>query len=314
MPAIRVSVAIAEQHLTPHWGFWLLVIALALSNLLWVAGSARLSFAAWVSPAALGLPVAVLLMLAFRHQRQGNFDPLLSGMFRVMMFMIFAMAANMSMQSLNCLLMSLGLPLADPVLAAADRRLGFDWNTYAQWVASHDGLREGLRFAYSGMVYKLVPVLVAAMVFFRREDRIDELAFLCLAAPLVCIGIAALLPAEAAWVTVASKQTVDAFGGVPYPGWLETFLMLRSGEPVTIDPSVMGGLATFPSFHTCLGLILLWCCRGHWLSFSAGAAGGLAIIASTPVYGGHYLVDVLAGVGLMAVLVLAWHRPWRAAD
>lgn len=312
--AVRQWAGLVGRHLTPHWGFWAVIMAVAGVDVLWVASSQRFSFPGWFAAAALLVPVMVMAVLIFRHLRDATFDPLLAGMFRVLMFILFAAAANLSIQTLNCLLMSLGRPLADPVLGAADRALGFDWNAYALWIASQPWLRRGLLLAYSGMVHNIVPLLVGALVFLKRDDRINELAYLSIAAPLACIVIAAWFPAEAAWVTVANERVVAAYRGDPYPEWLSTFNALRGTAPMTIDPTVMGGLATFPSFHTCLGLILLWCCRGHWLTLGAGAAGGLAVIAATPVFGGHYLVDMLAGGALMLVLILVWQLSRRRAD
>ena len=40
---------------------------------------------------------------------------------------------------------------------------------------------------------------------------------------------------------------------------------LRGNGPVQIDLRTMEGLSTFPSYHTCLGLILIWCSRGSWV-------------------------------------------------
>jgi hypothetical protein len=303
----------ACRHLTPHWGFWLATLAVAALDGAWLALSPRLRLPPWFPFAVLVFAVTVAAALALRQLRDATFDRWLAAAFRVLMFTSFAVALNFSVQTLNCLLMSLNWPLADPALLAADRALGFDWNAYAMWVGAQEWLRPGLQFAYSNLVYKALPVLVAVFAVLGRDDRIDELAFLSIGAALVCIAIAAMVPAHAAWVTLASPEAVAAYGGIPYPGWLPQFTALRGTAPMVIDPTVMGGLATFPSFHTCLGLILLWCSRGHWLTQAAGAAGGAAVIAATPVFGGHYLVDLLAGSLVMVVLVLVWHqpRPWR---
>jgi hypothetical protein len=301
----------ACRHLTPHWAFWLAMLAVAAVDGAWLTLSSRFSLPPWFLSAALASAAVLPAAIALRHLRDATFDPWLAAAFRVLMFTVFAMALNFSIQTLNCLLMSLNWPLADPALLAADQALGFDWNSYVVWAGSHDWLRQGLQFAYSGMVYKALPVLVAVFAVLRRDDRINELAFLSLGAALVCIAVAAMVPARAAWATLAGPEALATYGGMPYAGWLPQFTALRGTAPMVIDPTAMGGLATFPSFHTCLGLILLWCSRGHWLTLAAGVAGGTAVIAATPVFGGHYLVDLLAGSLVMVALVLLWHRPLR---
>jgi membrane-associated phospholipid phosphatase len=58
------------------------------------------------------------------------------------------------------------------------------------------------------------------------------------------------------------------------------------------------GIIAFPSYHAGLAMITLW---GFWRSGTKwirwpGIALALATILSTPVDGGHYLVDVIAGL------------------
>lgn len=93
--------------------------------------------------------------------------------------------------------------------------------------------------------------------------------------------------------------------------WRGQFHAVRSGEPMVFGTFPLMGLVTFPSYHTCMGLIIIWCSRGHPLTLAAGGVAGLGVIAVTPVFGGHYFVDLLGGAAVMLVLVLLWHRPWR---
>jgi membrane-associated phospholipid phosphatase len=58
------------------------------------------------------------------------------------------------------------------------------------------------------------------------------------------------------------------------------------------------GIITFPSFHAALGalfIVALWPVPVlRWIS---AVVNGLMIIA-TPIDGGHYFIDVLAGLGI----------------
>ncbi|HTV72074.1 MAG TPA: phosphatase PAP2 family protein [Rhizobiaceae bacterium] len=65
----------------------------------------------------------------------------------------------------------------------------------------------------------------------------------------------------------------------------------------------MPGLVTFPSFHTAAGIVVAWCLR-RTLFYWPGVVYSVAMIASTPVFGGHYFIDVIAGA-FVAFAVLA---------
>ena len=88
---------------------------------------------------------------------------------------------------------------------------------------------------------------------------------------------------------------------------LETDFGLRDGAVRELDLSHMTGIVSFPSYHAALPVILFW---GLYpvtrLRVPAAIWAGLTIVA-TPLFGGHYGVDVLAGL-LLAMLALAVAR------
>jgi membrane-associated phospholipid phosphatase len=83
---------------------------------------------------------------------------------------------------------------------------------------------------------------------------------------------------------------------------------LRGELPPTLLLSDLPGLTTFPSFHTAMGLIVIWCARGSRLLFAPMLALNALMIASTPVFGSHYFIDILAGAALAAAAVLLLRR------
>lgn len=67
------------------------------------------------------------------------------------------------------------------------------------------------------------------------------------------------------------------------------------------------GIVTFPSFHTACGLmaaVLAWANR--WLRWPFLIWSAL-LIAGTPIDGGHYLADILAGGLITAAVLIAAH-------
>jgi hypothetical protein len=302
------AVTRALRHLVPHVGLWLMLACLCAVNMVWLGASPRLSVAPpwpliWAGAVAL-IPLLVL----WREWRGAVFDRFLSLMFHVMLAVIFAALMMQQLGLFNHLAMSLPLPLQDERLMAWDRALGFDWNHYANLVAGTAWGRELLIFAYNSLINLVLGTIIVVALWLGRVDRVNELAFLTFASGLVCVTVAALFPALSAWFTVATPQTRAMIGGQPGLEWIDQFHALRGSEPVIMDIPRMEGLATFPSFHTCLGLIMAWCSRGRWTGAILGGLSGLAVIAATPVFGGHYLIDLLGGAVVMAGVILLWRR------
>ena len=187
--------------------------------------------------------------------------------------------------------------------AAADRAIGFDWMHYAPFVNAHPGLERLMWAAYSTMVPQL-GVLVLAFALMGRQAwlRILVDAF-CLMA-LIAIFISWLLPAVDADVFFGTL-VVDRKA----TGWstplvrVEHFLNLRDGYLTRIPVMDSTGLVTFPSFHTMCGVLFAVCfAQFRWLKWPMVVVNGL-LIASTPVEGGHYGVDVLAGLTLATAVL-----------
>ncbi|MEI7609953.1 MAG: phosphatase PAP2 family protein, partial [Rhodospirillaceae bacterium] len=62
------------------------------------------------------------------------------------------------------------------------------------------------------------------------------------------------------------------------------------------------GIVTFPSFHSALAVLLVWAARGLGRMIIPVAALNAVVLAVTPIYGGHYFVDVIAGI----TITLCW--------
>jgi membrane-associated phospholipid phosphatase len=123
---------------------------------------------------------------------------------------------------------------------------------------------------------------------------------------LITIVLAGLFPAAGAYAYHAPESAL--FNNLnPNAGlWhIEHYEGLRNGSYRLIGLGQMQGLVTFPSFHTCFAITLAWCFRDfRWLFPIAIAVCG-AVLVSTLTEGGHYLVDVLAGIVItIACIVL----------
>ena len=206
-----------------------------------------------------------------------------------------------------------GGPLWDARFVAWDRALGFDWLGYVRLVDSQPWLVTPLRLAYGS----LIPQIVVLLLAFGFAGRLRELRTVILGAILcgtATVLLSSLFPAVSSYVhlglTAGDFRNIDPWAGYVH---LEHFSALRDGSIGAIALPKMQGIITFPSYHAGLSAVTLW---GFWMARPAwvrwpGMAVALATIAATPVDGGHYFVDVLAGITL-AVASIAVAR--RAVD
>ncbi len=304
MPSLRQIKDLAF----PHVSLWMTVLALFVVNALWLAADPRISIApSWYGASFLPL-VGCLALVTFRAWRMESFDWFLHRLWCLLMTVLLTAILMKNLQVSNHLLMTIPFPLADATLFSWDRALGFDWLAYAKAMTTSPFLTKLLFLAYNDMTFQGLLVVVSIAVWLDLRKRVIEIGFLLLSTAFVCIMIASAFPARAAMDLLADSELLSrlSIGSGVYH--LEQLFALRGTEAIAMIPETMQGLATFPSFHTCLGLMILWCSRGHWLTGTMGGAVGLAIVAATPIYGGHYLVDVIAGGCVMLAAVLTWWR------
>jgi membrane-associated phospholipid phosphatase len=87
----------------------------------------------------------------------------------------------------------------------------------------------------------------------------------------------------------------------------------RDGSLRTLTGMTSEGIITFPSFHAALGVIFM---VGLWpvpvLRWIGAVVNGLMILA-TPIDGGHYFIDVFAGIVIAVLCLVAAPRIVHAA-
>lgn len=293
----------------PAWSL-LLLAALALVDLLWIAATPLSVSAAGAGGPLLGLAFAALSAFALRHMAlPAKPRMLLAGL-------AFMLAAWPVLRLFNHLAMTVPMPLADPWLAYADRALGFDWLAYARWVDAQPVLIQLMRWAYGGLtLYSALTFVLILSVIGVKRAREFTLLFL-----LTAIGASALgmfFPAEAAMTHYAPDlsqfRSISGRTGTYHIALLHE---LRGNPAHVFLLDKMPGLTTFPSFHTAMGLLGIWCARGHVKLFVPVLAVNALMIASTPVLGSHYLIDLIGGLLLTvgAILLLRWtERPAKPA-
>jgi membrane-associated phospholipid phosphatase len=205
---------------------------------------------------------------------------------------------------LSYLMASLGLPLWDATLFNWDRALGLDWRAYLDAVNASPLLGVSFTIAYQSIKLQMIlAVFLLALVGRLRDLQVFAAAVVITG--LITVLWSGLMPAMAMFVhlglTAADYPNLSPAAAHVHVSAMEG---LRNGSLRDIVPLTFEGIITFPSYHAALGVIFLrafW--SVPWVRWP-GAVLNTAMIAATPIDGGHYFVDVLAGVAI-AVIVLA---------
>lgn len=290
-----------REALFPGAAFWAALAAVAIVDVLWLALSNRLSLD--LRSAAVLAP-AVLLLAILRAYCRNRTDPRLQRLYVPITGALFVILAFSALRVLNHLTMSVPFPYVDDGLAKLDATMGLNWTTYAQWVAERPLLVTLFQLVYTGLTLIALTVFIALFAA-RRIERAREFVRLIFWSGLSATLIGAFFPAKAAMDRFASSDLRAVFGpeaGVYHLPYLDA---LRSNLPHVLDLQELPGLVVIPSFHTACALLIMYCCRKVPVLQPLSIFYGVTMIASTPIMGGHYFVDLIAGTALTAAVILA---------
>jgi membrane-associated phospholipid phosphatase len=297
----------AQRHMAIVWSC---VLGCALADVVWLPNS-RLSFASsnWMSLLE-GLLCCGLaggfIAIASNRLRSDTTRP--ARVLRTVLMITellwraaFPIGALLTVgATLSYLVTSADLPLQDAFLARLDRGLGFNWLGLLEMTNSSPFVAELLARVYQ-TIGPIAELTIVWLALTSRGERLAELlAILSLSTVGLCIGMW-LVPAAGAFAYYApAPQLFDNFSrlGEMWP-FSHAFNMLRNGSLSVIDLSELQGVVSFPSFHTMLGVMTIYALRDTiWLMIPVLLINGTMIVSTMPV-GGHHLIDVLAGAGLI---------------
>jgi membrane-associated phospholipid phosphatase len=206
-------------------------------------------------------------------------------------------------------------PLMDESLALIDARLGFDWLAFLDVANTHPLIAKVLVFAYHS-VGPQIPLLFLLLAFTGQSVRLTETIAILAVSSALTAAFMAWIPAAGAYAYF-QPIAADYSNFTPRAGmWHYSELMkLRSGEPFSLLVTKAEGLATFPSYHTQLGIFVVYALRNtRLLVWPAGVLNAIMIVSTLPE-GGHHLFDVVAGIAV-GLLTIACVRAvqWRRLD
>ena len=192
----------------------------------------------------------------------------------------------------------------DQTLVALDAALMPFWMAYFETVSTMPHVLAIMEAGYTSLSSLSAIAFLVIFAFYgvRRSQYFVETFFLTAVA---CTAMGLFFPALGAVATFL-PDTFDftAFPSVPGLWAVESMEALRSGDALTLDVDRLPGLVTFPSFHTASGIILMASFR-RTRFFLPVCAYAAVMISATPIFGGHYFIDLLGGA-LVALCVATW--------
>jgi membrane-associated phospholipid phosphatase len=273
---------------------WAAILVVAVSDAILLAETSfRLEASAELGILAGLIPLAVVLVICRRWRKFPRTTERLAHLIGT----IFSLALFANAMVILSFILTGILPLLawDGALATADRVLGLNWLDMYQWLTRHPAIEAFARAVYNSLGKEMLILLIALeLLGHHNQARAFVLWFMVSAIATLAIGI--LFPAAGAFVyyhlPVASTT-----------GYVAQWAGLRDGTLRTINPLDNQGLVVFPSFHATLAVLCAYAARPLRILKIPLLVLNLLIILSSPAMGGHYFIDIIAGVILAALIV-----------
>ena len=151
-----------------------------------------------------------------------------------------------------------------------------------------------------------IPVVLAAAHRYRRSSEFTLAFALALIATTI---ISALVPAIGVYQQIGlDPAELKNLEPRAYLDALRDLEPVRDGVLRHLDLFGLAGIVTFPSFHAASALLYAWALWPvRWMR-PVTLLANAAMLASTPVDGGHYFVDLVAGLAIAALAMWAARR------
>lgn len=235
--------------------------------------------------------------------------------FTLFMGVLYLSLITLGIGLLSYCLTRLALPLHDQTYSAIDQSLGFDWITVVGFINQSPWLSKILTYAYHSSGLQMIG-LILLLAFTQKFDDLKQFFQLFTLTGLVVIVIAGLFPSVGPYAFYGPSAEVYSHFSSQAGVWhLEHMSALREGRMELLNIRDLEGLVSFPSFHTCLALITIWCTRHFRYLFPLSLILNLLVIISTIPEGGHYLVDLFGGMAItfVVLVLLEWKKTWAGS-
>ncbi len=262
---------------------WAAILVVVAVNWFW-AERVGLTFTGFV---VVGIAIALLAVIGWFYGYTGRDRKLADLGQYCALWLAFPVAVNIY----SYVIATLRLPLRDAEFARMDAALGFHWLVWLGLIGSHHLLQFVMGYAYNSIFLQVF----ASIVYFSlagRSDRNRELLWTAMLAALITVSVSGFLPAY------------GPFTGGAMPAWSAVLETIRAGGVTNFKIAEMEGIVAFPSFHTILGILLVYSHRPPARTFVPVAILNAIMLIAIPFAGHHYLIDVIAGAAVATLSIM----------
>lgn len=203
------------------------------------------------------------------------------------------------------------MPLADDTLARMDAVLRFDWHGFIRFVDERPILAHSLNIAYYSFSFQLIGVPLLLVMFgmtVRAYVMVLAYGLIGFVSSAIFIWYPALSAYNVYGVAPFELSHINAYFGYAF---LEQFHAVRSNPQFVFSLDEVQGILTFPSVHAAVAALCAWSLWNVKLLRYPFAVLNILMAISAISHGSHYLVDVVAGLGVALLAILAVHSLCR---
>ena len=275
-----------------------IVLAVTTVDCLWAAlRHFDIDRAAYARLAALS---SVLCLASIFYARVRNAPSIAAMLFGT----AFLIAFSAGFSVLNYFLLTVAHARIDAELAALDRAMGVNWPLMVTAMVPHPVINGILRLGYESVLPQ-VALLLACLGWRRQTKDINEFCVALAVGAALTVAIWTVFPSFGAFSVYDLPPAVSARLNLSLDQhYAHDLVRLLANGPGRISPTELKGLIGFPSFHAAMAILVVW--YGRTLPYIRGPllAWNLLVLVATPIQGGHHVVDVLGGFGVVALSIL----------
>lgn len=281
---------------------YILLLYLAIADMLFLTfGRVELASDGIVAVAFQCAVFIFFMVYYFKRNKSYHNSKVLSLYWKLLEGLMFLQITWAFLRLYSNLVMTINVPYADEFLASLDQAIGADWLFYFNLVSNNQLLLDVFEQTYislatvSGCTFLL-------LLLIGKNMRAHFFIEVSLYAAIIATTIGILFPAKAATIfhniSLEDYKYYLELPGVYHIDALEA-LRAKNG-PITLNLTELPGLTTFPSFHTASAILIA---ITYWknILFIPALIYAFIMIASTPVFGGHFISDIIAGAILAFV-------------
>jgi hypothetical protein len=225
----------------------------------------------------------------------------------------FLVAFSAAFSTLNYFLLTVAGTRIDATLAALDLTLGFDWPAVMAFAADRPFATAILKLSYNAILPQIALVLVA-LAFFGQWRKIYAFCAAYALSAIVTVSFWAFFPSFGAFASYELPADIAARLNLAVDSaYVESIIGLLATGPGLITPGELKGLIAFPSFHSVLAVLIAWYARDLRFVAMPVIVLNVAVLIATPIHGGHYGIDVVAGIVVAFAMIAVVSRIFSGA-